>query len=1056
MKKLTLLFLFLMVLFGIASAQSPVGNVEALRSMSMNGDYYLTDDLEVGEWFPLSVFTGSLDGRGHSITIANGRPDSEGNAGLFGSTQGAVISNLVISGKFRGFTGYGGSLVGHAVNTEILNCETDASLYSEYATALCGGLVGCLDGGSITNSSSNATLEGYKMGGLVGSVLNQASIRNSYSNPTMVFSQKYNGLEVGFLVHDNAGVLENNYVNQQMAGWYIASVSQLCMAMGAQGICLVNGNQVAWSHGFNVSSSMASKDMIKGCVETGQQRTMDQGYTQNQTAVVKYLHDFQGAGYNIGDNIYIGGLKTFVIYVHEDGLGGWVTPSRDNVFVSRVTSGLTDQLVGYYNEEANIEGLNYEYAMWHDGHVAHGGTAPVIPQGYDNSPGKFFTYTLQKKDKDPRTLVNNIKINESYLTSSTSVKQLAYNNTGVISNCYYPFSTSVYGLVNGSAVTRCCRYQSVNTPYDYGFFGPRLYQGDNPGELALVDTLNGWVLTKEEVQYATWAVPNDKQLNDNLPIHRFSFYNGDDEVNTAIKWGRSGLHKALRYASINHISEAQTASDNTLAYYGNCDPVNADNVTVPWDCSLNITEEATLKGNYKLKANVGITFDNSDASGFAGANYDWHMFSTPLSNAPVGINYSVYTNGGPFNNPSQVKFNQDNGYYPIDTPYQGWDFYCYDEPNDGWPNFKRRQGDHYHHDTGEPINYVNETNLVAGKGYLWAIRKKTGLLAFGNLNNGIVSRAVTRTGHVYPGYNLIGNPYQAYLDFDVFAEDNATLLTQNAYTLLDADRQGYVTYCPGSSDNPYYAGRYLHSHQGFFVSVNKSANITFKTRQTVVTAESSFRDGMPAFPLVNLIVTDALGRNDYATAEFDRPDSGGALKMKGLRGGDAEIGISRDGEEYSIAFVEGRPRTMPVRFTAHADGEYTLKWDLRNGEFGYLHLIDHMTGADLDCLTQSEYVFQASTSDYVSRFKLVFSPTDVEEPVDLALLKKDFAFVSNNDIVVEGRGQADLFDLQGRLLRSVSVSGQENRLSVDGLARGIYLLRLTEAGYSLIQKILIP
>ena len=1055
MKKRTFLFfLFLMISGGFALGQTPVGSVEALRSMSMDGDYYLTEDLEVDDWLPLAVFTGSLDGRGHSITIAHGQPDPEGKVGLFGSTQGAVISNLVLSGKFRDVTSYGGGLVGHAVNTSIYNCETDAYLLSESTTALCGGLVGCLDGGRVVNSSSHATLEGSRMGGLVGSVLNNASVRNCYSNATMVFSSKQGEVEVGFLVHDNAGILENNYVNHQTAGWYIPSIGQLCMAINAQSICMVNGHGVAWSAGFNASSSLAGWNMIKGCYELGEIRNQEQSNFPMQWTIVKYIHDFQGVGYNIGDLIYIGGVKSFVFYIHEDGRGGWVTPIRDYDFKSLVTSGLTDQLEGYYNEEYYIEALNYDYAQWHDGIVAHGGTAPVIPEGYDNSPGKFFTYTLQRKDKNPTTLVNNIRLNEATLTGLSSVKQLAYSNTGVIRNCYYPFDTSLYGLVNGTEVSLCSRYQSVNAPYNYGFFGPNLYQGNNPGDRALVDTLNQWVKERTEEPYATWTVPNDNQINGNLPIHRFSFHNGEAVVNTALKQGRSAMHKALRYASINHLTEAQTVSENTLAYYGNCDTVNADNITVPWNCSCYITEEATLKGNYKLKANVDVTFDNSDASGFAGAYYDWHMFSTPLSDVPVGINYSVYTNGGAFNNPSQVKFNKEDGYFPLNTPYQSWDFYCYDEPNDGWPNFKRRQGDHYHHETGQPINYVNETNLVPGKGYLWAIGAKTGLMAYGTLNNGNVKRTVTCNGHAYPGYNLIGNPYQAFLDFDVFAEDNAGILAQNAYTLLDADKQGYVSYCPGASDNPYYAGRYLHAHQGFFVSVNSSGNVFFKPHQALVMAESSFREERPSFPLVNLMVTDPEGRNDYATMEFDRFESGGALKMKGLRGGDAEVSVSQDGQEFSIAFFEGRPRTIPVRFTAHADGAYIMRWDLRNEEFGYLHLIDHLTGADVDGLTQNEYVFQASTNDYSSRFTLLFSPAGVEE--DEELPKTNFAFIDHNSLMVEGRGLAELFDLQGRLLRSSSVGDQQNRLSIEGLASGVYLLRLTNTGCSQVQKILIP
>lgn len=1046
-------FLFMLMVFGVRIyAQTPIGSVGDLMSMAMDGSYYLTDDLVVDDWVPIGVFTGSLDGRGHVITLNGVTPDSQGRAGFFGITQGASISNVIMSGRFRDFTGYGGSLVAHAVNTTINNCETEATIITGSASALCGGLVGCMEGGSMTNSSSNATIESFKMGGLVGSVKNNASIRNSFANATLIFSVKSTGTEVGYLVHDNAGVMENNYASSQSRGWFIPSFEQLCMMMGVQAICRAGARPLAWSAGFIASCSMYKKDYIKGCLETGKLHVKDQSIFQSTTTIIKYAHEFYGTGYNIGDVIYIGGVGSFVFYVNEDGRGGLVTPLGDDSFSRLLTERNTNELDGFYNTETNIEGINYEHAQWHGGTVAHGGTSSVIPEAYKENPGKFFTHHLQQQDNNPQSLMNRIRIKESRLMPLPELKQLAYNNTGQMRYCYYPFDPSVFGLVGGTAASGCLRYKWVETPYYYGEFGPRLYKGNSLSDIALADTLNGWVKAHGAEDFTTWTVAGDFQFNENLPIHRFDFHNGTTEVNTAIKLTRTDKFKALRYASINHLSGEQVVANNALAYYGQCDAINANNISQSWEKSLFVTEEATLKGNYQLKANVMITLDNSDGSDFAGASYDWHGVSTPLADAPVGIDYLMYTNGGPFNNPSQVRFNLADGYFPTNSPYNGWDFYCYDEPNGGWPNFKRKTGDHYHNVTGAPINYTNESYLVPGKGYLWAVARKTGLQAYGRLNNGNVSRAVTRQGNIYPGYNMVGNPYHACLDFDGFATDNAGILSQSAYTLLDADKHGYITYCPGSSVNPLYASRYLHPHQGFFVQVNRNGNVVFKTSQTVVAEETSFRGEQPAFPLVNLIVSDAAGMKDYTTVELDRPVSGGALKMKGLRGGDGEVAFSLDTQEYSIAFTEGRPKTLPVHFNAYNVGIYTLWWDLRNGEFDYLHLIDNITGTEVDCLRQECYVFQASPHDYASRFKLVFSSAGVEESEDPTLFENDFAYLTNNTIVVNGQGRLELLDLQGRVLKSAT---DAERLSVEGLARGVYLLRLTQSGFTRVQKLLL-
>ena len=205
-------FFFLMIISCGGYAQTAINTVDDLRAMVTNGSYYLTEDLEVADWIAFGVFTGTFDGRGHSITVLGSQQDSDGNMGFFAATNGAVISNLVISGWFKDCTGFGGSLVGRAVNTTIVNCETDAEITTNNILAISGGLVGCLDGGCIENCSSNASMEGVKMGGLAGTVENGASIRNSFSSVSVVYSSKYTTPEVGLLVYNNEGLLENNYV----------------------------------------------------------------------------------------------------------------------------------------------------------------------------------------------------------------------------------------------------------------------------------------------------------------------------------------------------------------------------------------------------------------------------------------------------------------------------------------------------------------------------------------------------------------------------------------------------------------------------------------------------------------------------------------------------------------------------------------------------------------------------------------------------------------------------------------------------------------------------
>ena len=101
---------------------------------------------------------------------------------------------------------------------------------------------------------------------------------------------------------------------------------------------------------------------------------------------------------------------------------------------------------------------------------------------------------------------------------------------------------------------------------------------------------------------------------------------------------------------------------------------------------------------------------------------------------------------------------------------------------------------------------------------------------------------------------------------------------------------------------------------------------------------------------------------------------------------DAKVYIPQGGKDYAIVCAEGQ-NEMPLNFKAAKDGTYTLSFTLENLELDYLHLIDNLTGADVDLLTpipetliagedpQStpSYTFTAKTTDYASRFRLVFT-----------------------------------------------------------------------------------
>lgn len=140
--------------------------------------------------------------------------------------------------------------------------------------------------------------------------------------------------------------------------------------------------------------------------------------------------------------------------------------------------------------------------------------------------------------------------------------------------------------------------------------------------------------------------------------------------------------------------------------------------------------------------------------------------------------------------------------------------------------------------------------------------------------------------------------------------------------------------------------------------------------------------------------------------------------------------------------------TMPVNFMAETNGTYSISLNTDEMSFSYLHLIDNLTGNDIDLLANPSYHFEAKVTDYESRFKLVFVSGDANDG-------NDFTFYSNDSWVINNEGHATLqvIDITGRIIKRESINGCPS-ISVNA-APGIYLFRLINGNDVKMQKILV-
>ena len=502
-------------------------------------------------------------------------------------------------------------------------------------------------------------------------------------------------------------------------------------------------------------------------------------------------------------------------------------------------------------------------------------------------------------------------------------------------------------------------------------------------------------------------------------------------------------------------------------------------------------------------------------------NFESAMRNPPAVGSGKGIKNTYYWNRTCMDPPKTTWFQSDDntaysynetgsqiGYFPTNTPYGTWrdrdynhtsnlndngvggffDLYCYSEDLYHWVNFKRegKPGfyDHWHMDasndsTHEVLPYQNELTMPKGKGYMMALSSESMMMADGELNTGDVYTYVTvtplGTNNPRPSYrydepwrmlNMIGNPYQSYLDFEKFVNDtrddpnsNSDLLYCNSYATRDDKAGEFIFYTMEQSRNnrELMASQYIHPHQGFFVKAKIPGYLKFtdamRVAGTNISLGSDFRD--INYPLVNLICYEPSGHRDFTTVEVNRPELGGGSKMQNLRTGYASIYAHFEDNDYQTLFTPMGVSTVPVWFETEEDGVFTLRWNTLHGNFNYLHLIDHIMGTDIDCLTTDEYIFEAKTSDYKSRFRLVFDCVGVEEYEEDDLNSATFAFQMGDELVINGEGMLQMFDISGRCLMSTQTMGQQSSVSLPKTAAGLYLLRLTTNSQVKVQKMVI-
>ena len=362
--------------------------------------------------------------------------------------------------------------------------------------------------------------------------------------------------------------------------------------------------------------------------------------------------------------------------------------------------------------------------------------------------------------------------------------------------------------------------------------------------------------------------------------------------------------------------------------------------------------------------------------------------------------------------------------------------------------FAATQYDLYYFDQGEELewrNYKYEPfELVNGLGYLYATKEEQTLVFRGTYNDAETQEVSLVYTEEAPhanmcGWNLIGNPFTtpAYADRSYYTmNEDGTAIEPNAASATTA-----IPACNGVMVKAEASGETVTFSRATQQNVHSQGCLQIVLSQVVEPVETPVNRGDGPSTGSGTLA------HDKAIVSFNTGDQ---LDKFFFNESKAKLYIPQGGKDLAIATAAEKQGEIPLNFKATCNGEYTISINPDGAEFNYLHLIDNLTGADVDLLVSPEYTFEAKTTDYASRFKLVFSVCGDADGDD-----ENFAFISNGNIVIIGADAhttLQIVDVLGHVL--VSKDGVHT-VSTSGMAKGVYVLRLINGDEVRTQKIVI-
>ena len=609
---------------------------------------------------------------------------------------------------------------------------------------------------------------------------------------------------------------------------------------------------------------------------------------------------------------------------------------------------------------------------------------------------------------------NGTAISSTTIDENVSVSFNIGSNPNNNAPTYYSPSIRCYGGNYFTVSSTAGNITSITLTLESG--------GGSNAIIANVGTLTGttWSGNAASVKFTIDGTSNHRRIQ--AISVTYSTGSGTPITVTTFNYGETASLTAVPNDGYFFTNWTENNTNTVVSTDASCEVTVTEDMTyqanfIPATISENTTIQSLTMGESKtLTINSGVTLtvtgtitQASDATILIkdGTNGMGQLVnSTANINATVEKNITAWTT-----TPSK------SGWHAISTPVNNVAFADVTNLRSSDYNVYRLNETNL---TWENCNYNSNvfSSFDNGRGYIYRKGDSQTIAFNGDLNTTDVTYPLTYTSSTTKGFHLIGNPYP----HNIYKGDGAaipnTYLEDGFYTITSAG--GFV---PGIDETTPIAPCEAILVQALNTVTDEDLIIT---KTTATGAKRDFDNN----------IMFAVSNSNYEDVAYAVFKKGHGLNKIEHRNEDIQmLYVQQNGEDFAIANIDENVQMYNLNFRAATTGKYTLKVKL-TGDFRYLHLIDNLTGYDIDLLLDDEYSFIASLKDKENRFIVKFRRDDA----CISSNDEIFAYQNGNEIVVDGEGELQIFDVTGRLIITRHVNG------VDSFEKpyqsGVYILRM--------------